>query len=500
MNKFIKKSVQISNSMLKLKKKSLNLNFSMKEDGKMNNNQFTKRRKLGYCIGITTESILYNMFYTYYLFFLTDVAHLDPALAGTVNLISVAWDAITDPIIGRYADRNGIDKRKLMLKAALPVGITFIGAFLPIGDVSQTVKFIFYVAMTMLFWLSYTVYTIPYYAVVAEITEDYDERTAIRGQSSLFNTVCIFIGNAVPSVLPGLFVGIGLTLALGWTITATVLGIIAVITGVVAAYSLRKLTLKKATSAEGEGDRASFKDYIQILKLKPFRWFVMFVFFFLVATSMIQTNFAYLVQGRLGMSDDDMVIVIVTLVAAMAIVIPIVTKIAEKTDRRLTSIIFTVIMLVCLVVIKFIGIDNTAMLIASVFAVAIGLGCFWTVFYSMAYDLVEVDEFINGKRRESMITAFPQFFQKFGAAIGMYLTGQILAYGNYDGTAAVQTEEAREAIENIATIVPAFFLVFAIVGLLLYPVTRERFTLLKEKLERKRAGEEANSEGIEKLV
>ncbi len=464
----------------------------------MSDSNFTKRRRLGYCIGITTESILYNMFYTYYLFFLTDVAHLDPGLAGTVNLISVAWDAITDPIVGKYADKKGVDKRKLMFKAALPVGITFIGAFLPIGDVSNIVKFIFYVAMTMLFWLFYTIYTIPYYAVVAEITQDYDERTAIRGQSSLFNTVCIFVGNAVPSVLPGLFVGIGLTLSLGWTITAAVLGVIAIITGIVAAYSLRKVTLTKAE--EESTEKTSFREYFEILKIKPFRWFVMFVFFFLVASSMIQTNFAYLVQGRLGMSDDDMVIVIVTLVVAMAVIIPIVTKLAEKTDRRFAGIVFISVMLAALLIIKIIGIDNTAMLIASVFAVAIGLGCFWTVFYSMAYDLVEVDEFVNSKRRESMITAFPQFFQKFGAAIGMYLVGQVLQFSGYDGTASVQTEQAKTAIENIATVIPSFFLVFAIIGLIFYPVTKRSFKLLQEKLSQKKAGKNVDIKGIEKLV
>lgn len=463
------------------------------------NTSFTKKRRLGYAVGISTESVLYNMFYTYYLFFLTDVVHLDPALAGTVNLISVAWDAITDPIIGRYADKNGVDKRKLMFKASLPVGISFIGAFMPITTSSQTIKFIFYVAMTMIFWLAYTIYTIPYYAVVAEITQDYDERTTIRGQSSLLNTLCIFLGNAVPSVLPGLFVGLGVTLALGWTFTAAVLGIIAIITGFIAAASLRGITLTKA-EAEASQEKASFRDYIEILKIKPFRWFVLFVFFFLVATSMIQTNFAYLVEGRLGMSSDDMVIVIVTLVLAMAVVIPIVTKVAEKTDRRLTSIIFTALMMIALIIIKFIGIDNTAMLIASVFAVAIGLGCFWTVFYSMAYDLVEVDEFVNGKRRESMITAFPQFFQKFGAAIGMWLTGQVLNINGYDGTAAVQAEAAKDAIENIATIIPAFFLIFSIIGLIFYPVTKSSFNALHEKLVLKREGKQVDSKGLEKLI
>ncbi len=466
----------------------------------MHKSALSKKRKFGYATGITTESVLYNMYYTYYLVFLTDAAHMSAGLAGTVSLISVIWDAVTDPIIGHFADKPGADKRKFMLRAAFPVGLTFIGAFLPLGDQSDIVKFIFYTAMTMLFWLAYTVYTIPYYAVVAEITEDYDERTEIRATSSMFNTVAIFIGNAVPAVLPGLFVGIGLSQSLGWTFTALTLSVIAIIFAFIASFSLRGIELKKASENGEKKEKVSIKEYIEILKIKPFCFFIMFVFFFLIASAMIQANFAYLVEGRLGMSSDDMVLVIVTLVVSMGIFIPIVTKLAEKTDRRFASIIFISLNMISLIVIKLIGIDNTAMLIASVVACAVGLACFWTVFYSMAYDLVEVDEFINGKRRESMITAFPQFFQKFGAAIGMWITGQVLDMNGYVGTLSVQPESAKNAIENIATIIPCIFLAISLVGLILYPITKKRFALLMEKVEDKRAGKETDTVGIEKLI
>lgn len=466
----------------------------------MHKSQLTKRKKLGYCSGISAESILYNMYYTYYLVFLTDVAHMSPSLAGTVSLISVIWDAVTDPIVGHFADKKGADKRKFMLRAAFPMGLTFVAAFIPLGDTSDAFKFIFYTAMTMFFWLAYTIYTIPYYAVVAEITEDYDERTDIRGTSSLFNTVAIFLGNAVPALLPGLIIGMGVSASLGWLFTSALLAVLAVLSAVVAARSLRGIELKKAADQPGAQEKIKVTEYVQILKIKPFCWFVMFVFFFLIASSMIQTNFAYLVQARLGMSDEGMVIVIITLVASMGLMIPIVTKLAEKTDRRKTGIIFVSIMLAGLIVIKLIGIDNTPMLIASVFTVALGLACFWTIFYSMAYDLVEVDEFINGKRRESMITAFPQFFQKFGSAIGMWIAGQVLDFGKYDGALEVQPETAKEAIENIATVIPAAFLVLALIGIIMYPVTRKSFALLSSQLENKRNGKEYSTEGLEKLI
>ncbi|MDC7239593.1 MAG: MFS transporter, partial [Spirochaetales bacterium] len=72
----------------------------------MASGQLKFSQKLGYASGIVSESVLYNMFYTYFIIFLTDVAFLNPALAGTISLISVLWDGVTDPLIGHYADRK----------------------------------------------------------------------------------------------------------------------------------------------------------------------------------------------------------------------------------------------------------------------------------------------------------------------------------------------------------------------------------------------------------
>lgn len=472
----------------------------------METKPFKGARRLGYCSGIITESLVYNMFYTYYLVFLTEVAGLQPLLGSTVSLISVLWDAVTDPIIGYYADKNGADKRKFMARALFPMGISFVAAFLPLGDMANWGKFIFYVAMTMIFWLAYTFYTIPYYAVVAEITEDYDERTSIRGTSSLINTLAIAGGNVVPSILPGLFVGMGLSVAMGWTTTAIIVGAVAILFGALTVISLRHVKLSKADAEKDQYKDTKnamdiFRSFGQVLKLKPFIAFVVFIFFFLAASSMLQTNIVYMIEYCINVDYDTYVpIFIIGLVVTMAVVIPIVTKVAEKLDRRITCIIFFAISLVGLVISKIIGLNSIPMLVTQPIFMGIAAGAFWTLFYSMAYDLVEIDEFTNGVRRESIITAFPQFIQKFGAAIGMWLAGLVLQLTGYNASLDVQADKTVNGIENISTLFPALFLGISIVGLILYPVTKERFSVLHEALEKKRNGEQYSTSGIEKLI
>ncbi|MGN0519651.1 MAG: MFS transporter, partial [Candidatus Fimenecus sp.] len=163
-----------------------------------------KKKKFGYAFGIFTESLIYNMFYTYYLTFLVEIVGIQPRFASIVIFISIAWDAVTDPMIGSYTDRAGVDKRKVMKMSVVPLALVFVVAWTSFGAgfSSQLVKVLVYTLISMLIWVFYTMYTIPYYAVVAELTEDYDERTDIRSLSSLLNAVAVGLGNILPALVP----------------------------------------------------------------------------------------------------------------------------------------------------------------------------------------------------------------------------------------------------------------------------------------------------------
>ena len=96
------------------------------------------RDVLAYGIGGVGENISYNLFYMFFIFFLTSVAGISPAAAGTISLIAVAWDAISDPIVGYLSDRcrgwKGFGKRgTFILLGAIPLGIS---VFLLYNDVA----------------------------------------------------------------------------------------------------------------------------------------------------------------------------------------------------------------------------------------------------------------------------------------------------------------------------------------------------------------------------
>jgi len=480
---------------------------------------FSKKRKYGYALGIFTDSLLYNMFYTYFLTFLVQIAGIKPAVAGIVIFVSICWDAITDPLIGAYTDRDGIDKRKVMSKSIVPLAIVFMLSWLNWGAIIHTASpvalTVIYIILTMSIWLFYTLFTIPYYAVVAEITEDYDERTAIRGLSATFNGVAVAIGNVLPALVSTVILGH----AVSYFDVSVVMSLMAIALGFISVAALKGLYLAKAEKEPIKVKKTAaftdtFNGFKEIVKLPPFKFFMLFVFFFLFGASMIQSSFTYSVVYCMDLPyDDGIVIVVASLVVVMIIMSIVSEKVAQKLDRKTTCIIFVSITCVLLVVLKITGLnirigDFNIMAVALPAVCSIGLGTFWSLFYSMGYDFVEIDEYVHGERRESLITAFPQFIQKLGSGAGILVQGLLLTAIGYEKSADEYSNMFSEitdvsiikGMESITTIIPAGLFVISIIGLILLTTTRERMEKLTTKLEQKRAGETVSDEGIEILL
>ena len=484
---------------------------------------FTKRKKLGYAFGIFTESLFYNMFYTYYLTFLNEIVGIKPMFSSIIIFISIAWDAVTDPIIGNYTDKPLVDKRKVMRVSILPLAVIFIVAWTSIGAgfTSQLAKVILYTFISMGIWIFYTMYSIPYYAIVPELTEDYDERTSIRSLSSLLNAICVGIGNILPALVPTVAILLGKKYeSNAYAVIAAIISVLAIILGFICCNSLNGVYEPRKPKEGEEIKKVSIKEtfaaFGDILKLKPTKWFLLFVFFFLAMSSMIQSNLTYMVIDCIGMKyDTGIVFVILSLVVSMGVTVPIVEKVAEKKDRRFATILFLSIVFVLEIVIKIIGLDFTVgsfkiMCIASPAVLGIATGTFWTLFYSMGYDLVELNEFKTGERKESTITSLPQLVQKFGSAFGILMAGQLLSAYGYDSSNDIAGKESLftkvtdpkiiNGMENISTVIPAAILGVSLICLIIYPMTRKRFEALMVQLEKKRRGEDYSTEGFEKLL
>ena len=152
-----------------------------------------------------------------------------------------------------------------------------------------------------------------------------------------------------------------------------------------------------------------------------------------------------------------------------------------------------------LIVFYFVGFPAFFLLLAEIAIYAFGNSSYWTLYYAMMYDISELDEFVNGDRREGAITAVMAFCQKLGAAVAMWLTGQILAWGQY-GVEGADIAVANKAVLLSNTAIPGVVGLFCVAAIVAYPLTKDKFMALSAALAAKRAGEAYTTEGFEDLL
>ena len=142
-----------------------------------------------------TKIILFGMFS---LFFYTTVMGLSGTLVGIATAIGLLWDAIIDPVIGTLSDatRNRwLGKRHgYMLFGAVGMGVAFWIFFSPPQSLGTTGLFCWVLTANLLVRTMSSVFSIPYYALGAELSQDYHERTSIsayRAAAALIGTMAV---------------------------------------------------------------------------------------------------------------------------------------------------------------------------------------------------------------------------------------------------------------------------------------------------------------------
>src|SRR4028118_2044353 len=136
------------------------------------------KTKFAYGVGELGKEIPGNILVFFLLFFLTNVAGLNPTLAGSVLLVSKVWDAINDPLIGWLSDRtrSPLGRRyPWMLWGAIPMGVCFFLLWFVPPTSNQWLLFAYYSGIGLLLHTALTTVALSHGALAAEITQAHAE-------------------------------------------------------------------------------------------------------------------------------------------------------------------------------------------------------------------------------------------------------------------------------------------------------------------------------------
>ena len=147
--------------------------------------------QIGYASGNFGKSVQWNTVDFVYLFFLTDIVGLSATLAGAVILVSMIWDAVSDPIFGQLLDRmrKRLGSYQQILAVAAPISfIGFVGLFLLPGLISSAPASAAIVA-GFIFRTGYTLVDVPHNAMLANMSADSRQRATLSGYRFFFSSV-----------------------------------------------------------------------------------------------------------------------------------------------------------------------------------------------------------------------------------------------------------------------------------------------------------------------
>jgi glycoside/pentoside/hexuronide:cation symporter, GPH family len=419
------------------------------------------------------------------LFYYTDVAGIDPALAGLALMVGkLTWDAANDPLFGYWSDRtrSRFGRRRIyMLIGAVPLGIAaWIMFSLPKGLTGVAA----FLAVLLSFWLVdtfHTMTTTPYYALTPEMTRDYNERASLTSIRMVFSVLGYILGAALTTVLAGIFQGAGLNLQQAWSATGAVFGVVAITTTLITTFSV-----KEHPELAGEPSRLPpIKAVFTSFKNRPFiilmLAFILSSFSFTVLTALVP----YFITYQLDMGDQVSFVLLVMLLMIGIFLIP--AKIVSDRINKGPSYALGLFIASLAVITSFFFPHAPTPLIYVVAAVAgIGFSAQWVFPWSMLPDVVEYDEKMTGERREGIYYGLWAFLTKFTSALGVAVSGWALGLFGYVPNVE-QTAHALFGIRLFFAIVPAVVILISLPFLIWYPITRKNHTELVQELAARKA-------------
>lgn len=445
--------------------------------------------KIGYGVGYGAISVmLYNLFMIFFMIFMTDIAGVSPIFAGTISLVAVLWDGITDPAVGYLSDNTKSKygrRRPYMLVGLFIVSVAAVLLF-TVVDFSQTAKNFYYLIIAMVFWLGLTMFDIPYNTLATDLSEDSAERTSLRYYGMVFFVICLVFLNTFTWAGIGYFSELTDSVAKGWQYTVAIIAAVAFILGLICWRSTRGREKLDYEEVVKENPIKSIKD---VIKLKPYRYLLAFSFILAISQLVVQSSAIHVMIYKSGFHEGQ----IATVLTVGAICNLLWTAGATLLQKKLSNyniyVISVIVSGISMLVIPYVF-DMTSLIVFVVYFTLWSFSIFslWIYGYVFAYEIGDVSELVNGKRNDGILVSYLSFVLKMGGAVAMWIVGFVLEFSGYVPTVLEQSERTLQGMTYLITVIPFALHVIVLLLLLKYPLKVKQYQDVKTALDNKREG------------
>ena len=466
--------------------------------------QFGNLERLAYGAGELGPAMAGSTIIFFQLVFLTDVAGMDPGLAGSVLLVARIWDAVNDPLIGWLSDNTRTPwGRRLpwMVVSALPFSAFFMMFWLVPEfagtEATQWSGFAYYLLVAVLFSTFSTALALPHASLTAELSRDYDERsrlTAYRMGFSLAGSV----GGLVAALLVFQLLK-GAPKTTQYAVFGASIGVIGLVAVLFCLAGIWKIVisrdiqrLRRQSADELAARPLSFREQVNlVLGNKPFLLVCGIYLCSWLSMQFTATILPFYTQSWLRLSTTTFHLLALTVQTTALCLMPFWGWVSVKIGKKPVYFIGMSFWLIAQAGLMFLQPGAAAILFIMAFVAGFGISVCYLIPNAMLPDVVEYDELKTGRRREGVYYGTCIFIQKGALAIGTFIVGQLLALSGYipsgpDDLAPQQPEKALLTIRLAIGPLPALALAVGMVLTALYPVTRESHRRVVEEIDARR--------------
>lgn len=355
-------------------------------------------------------------------------------IIGLITMAGRLMDGITDPWIASLSDRSTHPKGRripFMAKAVLPFTILTVLVFLMPTEGNYLINSLWLIVMLLAYYLAYTAYVAPYFALTSELGRTEKERLDLSTYIALTWFIGYIIASGASFIWP-IFQNMGYSLVTSIRMAIALLSMAGFLFMLVPV-----LTIDEKKLVQSRPNPMSFSKALK--STLGNRNFLLFEIFFLaygIAITIFQTGNVYYVTVLLDLGETW-----VTIITAMTGIIaftlyPAVNFLASRYGKKRLCFGAMILLIVAYVYCGFLGlIPLPPPLQAFIFALIAGIGfaVFGILPNAIVADIAQKDGERTGEYKEAMFFSVQTFMNKLGQMIAMVSFSSILLLGKNPG-------------------------------------------------------------------
>ncbi len=454
----------------------------------MSEKNVTKKNIISYGAGDIYGGGAFLLLGTLYMIFLTDIVGLNPALAGTVVVVGKAWDAISDPLMGHISDNIDTKygrRRIFFLIGIIPIIISFTALWIPLSSQSSLILFLYYTFAYIFFSTVFTMVMVPYSALNAELSENFQIRTKLSTARMAFSQFSALISGVLPKFLVEY---LNQSTLISPNYSYLIMGIVFSLI-----YALPWIIVYRGTwEIPYEVDKETklidkVKKYKTVFYNKSFKIHLGMYISAYLAMDFLMALFIYYLTYYIKKPDIFPFCMLAILLSQISM-LPLYMKISNKKGKSKAYTLGLSIWGLGMLSLLFLS-SNTPLYLIIIICILIGSGLSAGVMIPWAIlpTVSDIDQIISLKRRTGIYSGLMTFIRKIAQAIALWSIGIILTLINYIPNQA-QNPSTLIYLKYIFVFVPLILILFGLFFSHRYKVTPKKQEIILTEIKRVKNG------------